>query len=296
MDDDLLPIGRFARLAGLSVGALRHYDELDLLRPAEVDEITGYRRYRREPARRRPDDRPPARAGGPARGDPRRARGRRSGGTRPAGSPTIAPGSRRGPIDSNASSTRWGGVVDRKEPIVTRPPGPPDLDQATRRALAVGLFNHTWTLLEMHPRTAAQDDEMLHSAHASRYHWGEVSDDVHLARGEWQCARVYAVLGRAEPALWHARRCVELVEADANRAMTGTWRRPTRRWPGRTSRRATRRGRGLEGPCRGGPDRDRRPRGPRADRTGPRHASVMRRDTAIGLGARRRSPRLASGW
>ena len=25
MDDDLLPIGRFARLAGLSVGALRHY-------------------------------------------------------------------------------------------------------------------------------------------------------------------------------------------------------------------------------------------------------------------------------
>ena len=48
MDDDLLSIGRFARLAGLSVGALRHYDELDLLRPAEVDAFTGYRRYRRE--------------------------------------------------------------------------------------------------------------------------------------------------------------------------------------------------------------------------------------------------------
>ena len=48
MDDDLLSIGRFARLAGLSVGALRHYDELDLLRPAEVDQFTGYRRYRRE--------------------------------------------------------------------------------------------------------------------------------------------------------------------------------------------------------------------------------------------------------
>ena len=35
--DDLLTIGRFARLAGLSVGALRHYDELDLLRPAGTD-------------------------------------------------------------------------------------------------------------------------------------------------------------------------------------------------------------------------------------------------------------------
>ena len=38
---------------------------------------------------------------------------------------------------------------------------------------------------------------------------------ANLARGEWQCSRVYAVLGRAEPALWHARRCVELDEAGA---------------------------------------------------------------------------------
>ena len=43
---DLLSIGQFARLAGLSVGALRHYDELDVLQPAEIDELTGYRRYR----------------------------------------------------------------------------------------------------------------------------------------------------------------------------------------------------------------------------------------------------------
>jgi len=46
-DADLLVIGRFARLVGLSVGALRHYDELDLLRPAWVDPETGYRSYRR---------------------------------------------------------------------------------------------------------------------------------------------------------------------------------------------------------------------------------------------------------
>ncbi len=48
------------------------------------------------------------------------------------------------------------GVVERKEPIVTKPPGPPELDQATRRALAAGLFNHTWTLLETNPRTASR--------------------------------------------------------------------------------------------------------------------------------------------
>ena len=47
-DADLLVIGRFARLVGLSVGALRHYDDLDILRPAWVDPETGYRSYRRD--------------------------------------------------------------------------------------------------------------------------------------------------------------------------------------------------------------------------------------------------------
>src|SRR5690349_10180608 len=46
MDQERLVIGRFARRTGLSVGALRHYDELDLLRPAWVDPETGYRSYR----------------------------------------------------------------------------------------------------------------------------------------------------------------------------------------------------------------------------------------------------------
>ena len=41
--DDLLPIGRFARATRLSVKALRHYDELGLLRPAFVDPSSGYR-------------------------------------------------------------------------------------------------------------------------------------------------------------------------------------------------------------------------------------------------------------
>jgi hypothetical protein len=30
------------------------------------------------------------------------------------------------------------------------------------------------------------------------------------------CSRVYAVLGRSEPALWHARRCLDLAEADGD--------------------------------------------------------------------------------
>ena len=40
-----MSIGRFSRLTGLTVKALRHYDELGLLRPAAVDPETGYRSY-----------------------------------------------------------------------------------------------------------------------------------------------------------------------------------------------------------------------------------------------------------
>lgn len=40
-----LGIGRFAQLTGLSVRALRLYDEQGLLRPDRVDEWSGYRRY-----------------------------------------------------------------------------------------------------------------------------------------------------------------------------------------------------------------------------------------------------------
>jgi DNA-binding transcriptional MerR regulator len=41
----MLSIGEFARLGAVSIRALRHYDEIDLLRPAEVDPVTGYRSY-----------------------------------------------------------------------------------------------------------------------------------------------------------------------------------------------------------------------------------------------------------
>jgi hypothetical protein len=90
--------------------------------------------------------------------------------------------------------------ISKGDPIVSRPPVAPELDLATRRALAVGLFNYTWTLLENPDRTQEQDDEMLNAAHASRYHWGEVGEAVNLSRGEWQVSRVYSVLGRGEPA------------------------------------------------------------------------------------------------
>jgi hypothetical protein len=56
-------------------------------------------------------------------------------------------------------------------------------------------------------------DELLHCAHASAHHWLKVGTVANRARSEWQCSRVYSVLGRPEPALHHARRCLELCES-----------------------------------------------------------------------------------
>jgi hypothetical protein len=81
----------------------------------------------------------------------------------------------------------------------------------THRALAVELFNRSWELLRA-SRTAGEDELLIHVVHASRYHWGEIGNDANLARGESQCARAYAAVGRPEPALHHAVRCLDLVE------------------------------------------------------------------------------------
>jgi hypothetical protein len=92
----------------------------------------------------------------------------------------------------------------------------PAFDPHERRQIGVALFNRVWTYLEMPDRTQEQDDLMLHMAHASRYHWEEsaLGGPENTARGEWQVSRVYSVLGRSEPALHHARRCLEICEAN----------------------------------------------------------------------------------
>jgi len=78
------------------------------------------------------------------------------------------------------------------------------------RKFAVELFNLTWTLLDKKDRTREDDDRMIHAAHASRFHWGEIGTPLEFERGEWQISRVYSALKRSEPALYHAKRCLEI--------------------------------------------------------------------------------------
>lgn len=44
----MLKIGDFSKLSRVSIRMLRHYDDIGLLKPAEIDEFTGYRYYHEE--------------------------------------------------------------------------------------------------------------------------------------------------------------------------------------------------------------------------------------------------------
>ena len=223
--DELIPIGRFARLTGLSIGALRHYDELDLLRPADVDRFTGYRRYR-------PDQLEIARTIGRLRDlevpieDIRDVL---------AADDPVDQRQRMGAHERRlqARADRLGRLLHRtrqlsqgREPLMATGTSAAigGLDEATHRQLGKDLFNHTWTLIEKADRTPAETDEMLSAAHASSFHWSRGGGTLaNAARGQWQIARVCSTLGRGEAAMWHANRCLELVEAAIKAGVADDW-------------------------------------------------------------------------
>jgi DNA-binding transcriptional MerR regulator len=207
---NLMPIGRFSRQTGLSVKALRHYDELGVLRPAAVDPDTGYRLYASGQVERAEAIRLLRRLEVPlddvatllASADPATVRS------------VLLDHQRRTALRSAELKIILQGLqplIDGKEPVMGT--HAQALDAETERRLGIDLFNKTWTLMEKTDRTREDDDEMLHCAHASAYHWLQVGTQANRARSEWQCSRVNAILGHVEPALRHARRCLELVEA-----------------------------------------------------------------------------------
>lgn len=79
---------------------------------------------------------------------------------------------------------------------------------------AIDFHGKTWDLLEKPSRTSDDNERMLDFAHASLAHWRAVGTAVRHQRGEWLLARVYTVLGNALLAFQHARRCMELLEAN----------------------------------------------------------------------------------
>jgi len=77
---------------------------------------------------------------------------------------------------------------------------------------AIENFNGTWDLIDKQDRTHEENLDMIHKAHASRYHWGQIGEPLHFLRGEWQISRVYSLLNMAESALLHGKESLRLCE------------------------------------------------------------------------------------
>ncbi len=85
-------------------------------------------------------------------------------------------------------------------------------EEESHKRFAVNLFNLVWSLLDKKDRTKQEDDKMVHAAHASRFHWGEIGTALEIERGEWQISRVYSVLNRPQSALHHAKGCLQICQ------------------------------------------------------------------------------------
>jgi DNA-binding transcriptional MerR regulator len=212
----LMTVGQLARRVGLTAKALRHYDRVGLLTPAAVESDTGYRLYSAEQIG-------PARLVRLLRSVDVPLEEVRACLAAPQDEAAIRQVLIRHRRRLQARLDRVRGDLHRTDHFIENGattamsdhemPQTPQGGGAEERRMAIDLFNGVWRLLEKEDRSVEDDDRMLHMAHASRYHWGQVGAPANFSRGEWQCSRVYAVLGRAEPAIYHARRGLEICQA-----------------------------------------------------------------------------------
>jgi DNA-binding transcriptional MerR regulator len=208
-----LTIGQIGRRSGLTPKALRHYDRIGLLRPAVVDPATGYRMYAESQVALahvihalRELEVPLSDVQDVLDAHP---------------DPNI--------IDEvllrhrrrlDARFTRSQGLLhslnhaidDRRDLTMENVPPAVVDDADVHKRLGPELFNRTWELLEKEDRSSDEDAEMIHTAHASAFHWRKVGTPTNFARSEWQCSRVYAVLDHAEEAKYFAARSLALCE------------------------------------------------------------------------------------
>lgn len=86
----------------------------------------------------------------------------------------------------------------------------PTLDH---KFIAIELNQRTWALLDKESRSAEENDEILHVAHASLWHWLQVGKKVDHQRGLWLVGRVHVSLGNTEAAMRYARQTMDLTKA-----------------------------------------------------------------------------------
>jgi hypothetical protein len=74
---------------------------------------------------------------------------------------------------------------------------PPEDEPKWRRRLGSAANNRAWTLSEKLLRTAQEDEEMLHAAHASAHLWSAIGNERNAAFAHLLLGQVHALLGNA---------------------------------------------------------------------------------------------------
>jgi hypothetical protein len=82
----------------------------------------------------------------------------------------------------------------------------------THKEMAINCFNAAWDLLDLALRTRDEEEQMIHLAHSSFWHWSQVKEHTpkNLSIGYWQLSRVYAVSGLGERSLYFAKCCEDI--------------------------------------------------------------------------------------
>ena len=80
------------------------------------------------------------------------------------------------------------------------------------KKIAVATNNGIWPTLDKEKPSTEELEEALHMAHTSLYHWSKIGQPINIARAEYMVSRVYSAFSWAEPALFHAQRCLKITE------------------------------------------------------------------------------------
>ena|SRR2546423_7783652 len=82
---------------------------------------------------------------------------------------------------------------------------------------AVECNNRAWKLAEQMSRSPAEDEEMLHCAHAAALHWAKIGTGLNNARATMLLAHAHALLGDGKRALHYARESFAFVTSHDDR-------------------------------------------------------------------------------
>ena len=88
----------------------------------------------------------------------------------------------------------------------------PEETASWQRRLAAQANNRAWSLAEQPSRTAGEDEQMLHAAHAAMHFWALVGNENNVAHAVQLLAHVHALLGQPAQASGYLARSAPVLQ------------------------------------------------------------------------------------